>query len=81
MEQLSKSMSISVVYFQMGCAAPEGHGKRKHSEVTAERLAEAEAVLRQAGIDVEAVRSRKSKKQKKEKSHKKEKHRKEKKSR
>lgn len=39
--------------------------------MTAERLAEAEAVLRQAGIDVDAVRSHKSKKHKKDKPHKK----------
>ena len=64
-----------------GCAAPAAHGKRKRSEVSAEKLAEAEAVLRQAGIDVDAVRSHKSKKSTKDKSHKRKKQKKHKKSR
>ena len=48
--------------------------------MSAEKLAEAEAVLRQAGIDVDAVRSHKSKKYTKDKSHKKKKQKKHKKS-
>ncbi len=60
------------------CAVPVARSKRKHGEVSAEELAAAEAVLRQAGIDVDAVRNHKSKKQKKDKSHKKRKHKKQK---
>lgn len=47
--------------------------KRRRKEASDARLAEAEAVLRKAGIDVDAVRRAERKKRRKERRHKKKK--------
>ncbi len=54
------------------CAGSEPHTKKRR-KASDDRLAEAEEVLRRAGIDVEALRRADRKKDSKEKKHKKKK--------